>query len=215
MKSSEYDVIVIGCGVAGAAVAYGLSGKHQKVLVLDAPTTTNRASRANVGLIWCQSKFLHLPEYARWGFISSSLYPELTRELEEVSGIKIPVNYQGGLIPVLSEEEYQAKYDYIEKLRVALGEYDGSMISRAELEKLLPNIAWGEEVCGAAWCANDGVIDPLTLLSCLVSGDGWLDLFAMSFSQRCCIMPVSILCKSFFHQAYFFPLWDKKLMEFS
>ena len=46
--------------------------------VLDAPTDTNKASRTNVGLIWCQSKFLHLPDYAKWGFVSSRLYPALT-----------------------------------------------------------------------------------------------------------------------------------------
>lgn len=33
------------------------------------------------------------------------------------------MNYTGGIIPVLSEEDYQKRGDYIEKLREALGEY--------------------------------------------------------------------------------------------
>ena len=77
--------------------------------VLDAPTDTNKASRTNVGLIWCQSKFLHLPDYAKWGFVSSRLYPALTKELEEISGHAIPVNYTGGIIPGLSEEDYELR----------------------------------------------------------------------------------------------------------
>ena len=164
MSTTEQDIIIVGGGISGAALAYGLSGKGRKVTVLDAPTDTNKASRTNVGLIGSQSKFLHLPEYAKWGFVSSRLYPALTKELEEISGHAIPVNYTGGIIPVLSEEDYQKRGDYIEKLREALGEYKGNMIDRTELEKKLPKIGWGPEVCGAAWCEEDGVVDPLSLL---------------------------------------------------
>lgn len=163
-KTTEHDVIVVGGGMAGCAAAYGLALTGRKVTVLDAPTETNKASRTNVGLIWCQSKFLHLPDYARWGFVSSRLYPDLVRELEKHSGRNIPVNFTGGIIPVLSEADYQARGEYIEKLRTALGEYRGCMIDRPALEKKLPKIGWGPEVCGAAWCEEDGVIDPLALL---------------------------------------------------
>lgn len=108
--------------------------------------------------------FLHLPEYARWGFMSSRLFPELVRELEEISGLHVPVNFTGGLIPVLGAEDFQKRADYIVKLREALGEYRGAVIERGELEKKLPKIPFGPEVCGAAWCEEDGVIDPLALL---------------------------------------------------
>lgn len=163
-KSGERDVVIVGGGISGAALAFGLAGKGCKVTVLDAPTRTNMASRTNVGLIWCQSKFLHLPEYARWGFMSSRLFPELVRELEEISGLHVPVNFTGGLIPVLGAEDFQKRADYIVKLREALGEYRGAVIERGELEKKLPKIPFGPEVCGAAWCEEDGVIDPLALL---------------------------------------------------
>ncbi len=167
MQATESDVLVVGGGVSGCALAYGLSGRGLKITVLDAPTQTNMASRTNVGLIWCQSKFLHLPDYARWGFLSSSLFPALTRELEEITGEHIDVNYTGGIIPTLSAEDYDKRGDYIDKLRVALGEYPGCMIDRTELEKKLPGIQWGPEVCGAAWCEADGLIDPLGLLRVL------------------------------------------------
>lgn len=164
MATYTQDILIVGGGITGVALAYGLAGSGRRVTVLDRQTPTNRASRSNVGLIWVQSKFLHLPDYARWGFLSSRAYPELVAELEEVSGLRIPVQFRGGLIPVLSEEEYQQRGDYIVKLREALGEYRGGMIDRAELDALLPGIRFGREVTGAAWCEEDGVIDPLALL---------------------------------------------------
>ena len=69
-KPTEQDVIVAGGGICGVALAYGLAHKGHKVTIVDAPTETNKASRTNVGLIWGQSKFLHMPDYAKWGFIS-------------------------------------------------------------------------------------------------------------------------------------------------
>lgn len=161
---STYDIIIVGGGITGAALAYGLSGAGRRVAVLDELTPANMASRTNVGLIWCQSKFLHLPDYARWGFLSSRLFPELVDELQRLTGMHIPVNFTGGLIPCLGEEGYAKRGDYIDKLREALGTYRGHMIDRAELETKLPRIAFGPEVVGAAWCEEDGVIEPLTLL---------------------------------------------------
>lgn len=163
MSKMEHDIIIVGGGICGVALAYGLSGEGRKITVLDTPTEVNKATRTNVGLIWCQSKFLHLPDYAKWAFISARLFPELTRELEETSGLPIKAGYTGGIIPVLGEEDFKKRGDYILKLREALGEYKGNMIDRTELEKKLPRIGWGPEVCGAAWCEEDGVIDPLAL----------------------------------------------------
>ncbi len=55
-SQKEYDIIIAGGGISGAAVAYGLISKNSrlKIAVLDAPTEINRASRTNVGLVWCQ-----------------------------------------------------------------------------------------------------------------------------------------------------------------
>lgn len=163
-RVTEHDIIIVGGGISGTALAYGLAGKKHRVAVLDGLTPADNASFSNCGLIWCQSKFLHLPHYARWAFISASLFPDLVRELTEVSGVAVPVSYKGGLIPVLGEEEYERRRVYIEGLREALGEYNGCMIDRAALEKKLPKIGFGPKVVGAAWCENDGLVDPIALV---------------------------------------------------
>lgn len=186
----EQDFLVVGGGVTGAALAYGLAGPGRKVTVLDAPTATDMSSRANVGLIWCQSKFLHLPRYAQWGFASSRLFPAFLQELEEVSGQAVPARHEGGLIPVMNEAEYDKRHKYIENLRAALGEYRGGMLSRSELEAKLPGVAWGREVCGAAWCEEDGLVDALALLRALRAA---LPKVGVRYTQglACAIAPLS------------------------
>ncbi len=165
-KNNEYDIIFVGGGISSLAIAYGLCKKDEKlkIAIFDSPTEVNKASRTNVGLIWCQSKFLHKPEYAKWGFISANLFPKVLKDVQEVSGVHVPVNFTGGLIPVLGEEEYNKRGSYIEELKVALGGYPGSMLSRGELEQKLPKIKFGDAVTGAAWCEEDGFVEPLLLM---------------------------------------------------
>ena len=60
------DVIVIGGGLVGAALAYGLSREGQAVTLLDEGDNAFRASRGNFGLVWVQGKGSRSPAYARW-----------------------------------------------------------------------------------------------------------------------------------------------------
>ncbi len=61
---TNYVAIVIGGGVIGSAVAYGLTRRKPIVLVLDGDNEAPRASHANFGLVWVQGKGLGRPEYA-------------------------------------------------------------------------------------------------------------------------------------------------------
>ncbi len=166
-KTREYDILIIGGGVTGAALAYGLSSSGQRVALIDALAPAHMASRTNVGMVWCQSKFAHLPEYAKWGFMSARLFPQLLEEVEACSGIKIASSFLGGVIPCVGEEEYTKRGAYLDTLRDALGEYRGEMIERTALERLVPHVPFGPKVVGAAWCEEDGLIDPLAFLRAL------------------------------------------------
>ena len=60
------DVVVIGGGLVGSAVAYGLAREGAHVTVLDEDDGGLRASRGNFGLVWIQGKGYGLSPYARW-----------------------------------------------------------------------------------------------------------------------------------------------------
>ena len=65
-RREEPDVAVVGGGVVGASIAWGLARKGTRVAVLDEGDTAFRASRGNFALVWVQSKGLGMAEYAAW-----------------------------------------------------------------------------------------------------------------------------------------------------
>lgn len=165
------DILVIGGGVTGAAIAYGLRRRGRDVTMLDAVPGAwgvDKASRANMGLIWCQSKFLHMPDYARWAFTASEQYAGLVDNVEEDSGINVRYRPCGGIIACLGEEEYTRKETYLDDLRrVVNPEYPAEMMRLDDMRRKLPRVSFGSEVVGGVWCDRDGFIDPLRLLYAL------------------------------------------------
>jgi len=170
-RVEEFEVAIIGGGVTGAAVGYGLAKNNKKVAVLDASSPVDRASRSNMGLIWCQSKALGNKGYADFGFLSSDLFEGLAKQLQEVSDIDIEYRGVGGIIPCLGGDEFDSRKTYIEKLTEEHGgSYPAEMISRQALERKLPRIRFGDEVTGATWCEKDGYLNPLNLVFALRKG---------------------------------------------
>ena len=67
MMESSLDsakCLVIGAGLLGASIAYGLARIGTDTLLLDEGDSALRATRGNFGLVWVQNKGAKLPEYA-------------------------------------------------------------------------------------------------------------------------------------------------------
>ena len=88
-RFSSYDAIVVGGGLVGSALAYGLRRELARVAVLDEGDVAYRASRGNFGLVWVQSKGMGLPRYGVWTLTSASLWPTLAAELLDKTGIDV------------------------------------------------------------------------------------------------------------------------------
>ena len=91
-----YDAIVIGGGLVGAAIAYGLARARLRVALLDEGDVAFRASRGNFGLVWVQSKGDGAPYYQRWTRRSADEWPTLAAELEAKTGIPVGHERSGG-----------------------------------------------------------------------------------------------------------------------
>ena len=66
MKSKPYGIVVVGGGLVGAAIAYGLAAGAKRVAMLAEGDRALRAARGNFGLIWVQGKGVDFPPYAVW-----------------------------------------------------------------------------------------------------------------------------------------------------
>lgn len=166
---SRCEYAVIGGGVVGMAIAYGLARRGKSVLVFDEGDVAYRASRGNFGLVWIQGKGADNPAYARWSRHSAALWPGFAEELRAVTGVGVELSQPGGLDFCLDDAEAQSKIARLETLRNALGgDYPFEYLGHNALKELVPGI--GPQVAGATWFPEDGHVNPLYLLRALYAG---------------------------------------------
>lgn len=89
------DTLVVGGGVVGMSIAYGLARTGDAVCVLDGSDDAFRASRGNFGLIWVQNKGLGCPAYARWTMQAARTWQSLATELQELTGVDVELRQPG------------------------------------------------------------------------------------------------------------------------
>lgn len=161
------DVVVVGGGLVGSALAYGLLRQGLSVAVIDGGDDALRASRGNFGLVWVQGKGYGLADYARWSFGSARLWPGLRDALREEAGIDVELMQPGGLHLCLTEEEMQRRANVLEWLRSEVNDpdYQYAVLSADEARQHLPGL--GPEVAGATYSPMDGHCNPLKLLRAL------------------------------------------------
>ena len=164
MRSDGYDVVVIGAGLVGAALACGLARAGRRVAVLDEEDATHRASRGNFGLVWVQGKGVGRPEYAQWSRAASERWFDLEEVLLEDGGISPHYRRPGGVVPALSDEELAGLDATLAGLARAVGStgYEYEILDASGVRALLP--ACGPEVVGGAYTPYDGHANPLKLM---------------------------------------------------
>ena len=162
-----YDAIVVGGGMAGSALAYGLARRKLSVALVDEGDVSFRASRGNFGLVWLQSKGPNNPRYAAWSRQSVDLWPEFAEELEGLTGIDIAYVKPGGFHLCFDEQGLAARKAMMEGLHASAG-LPYEMLDNKALAERLPGL--GGEVAGGSFCPYDGHLNPLALLHALHAG---------------------------------------------
>ena len=163
------DIVVIGGGTVGAAIAYGLAVRGERTLLLDGGDGDFRAARANFGLVWLQGKGLGMPAYQALTRQSVSAWRGFADGLEAQSGTSLCYEQNGGLAFCLGADAFDKRRATLQRLHNQWdgGEPDWEMLDRPALARLLPRVALGPEVAGASFGRLDGHANPLRLLSAL------------------------------------------------
>lgn len=168
----QADVIVIGGGMVGAAIGYGLARRGAATLILDEGDDAVRTARGNFGLVWTQSKGLGLQRYQDWSRESAELWTDFSTEIESETGVYTGHEQNGGLMLCLDEEEVAQSQKLIGDMQAQAGNlpYEAEVIGRSDVEAMIPGVAFGPELVGASYCRHDGHANPLRLLRGMHAG---------------------------------------------
>lgn len=163
---TEYDVAVVGGGVVGLSVAYGLAGRGLSITLLDEGDVAFRASRGNFALVWVQGKGVDLPDYARWTLRSARAWRGFAEDLAAETGIDVALEQNGGLTACLHERERDERSRDLRRLHNAAPDCaEVETLDHAGLRELLPEV--GPDVVGGTFCRHDGHVNALRLFRAL------------------------------------------------
>ena len=153
------DVVVIGAGAVGCAIARELSKYEVNVIVVDKNEDVGGdASKSN-------SAIIHTGYDASPGTLESQLvvaanpmYDSITRDLD------VPFRRIGALLPAITQEQYE-KLPEIKEKAFRNHVYDVEFKTGAEMLEMEPNL--NPEVKGGLYIPRESIIDPFILVQAL------------------------------------------------
>ena len=148
----KYDVVIIGCGVVGAATAYQLARYHLNVAVLEAQNdVANGTTKANSAII-----------HAGYDPEPGTLMAELNVQGNQMTGeicqkLNVPFARVGSFVLAFTEAD-QALLETLYQRGSANGVPDLELLTGDEARALEP--ALSKAVCGALYAPSAGIINP-------------------------------------------------------
>jgi glycine/D-amino acid oxidase-like deaminating enzyme len=169
MTQDRFDVAIVGGGLVGASLAWGMRSLGARLALVDAGDA-HAASRGTFGLVWVQGKGAGSPAYVNWTVASARAWPVFAAELRAEAGLDVALEQTGGLHACLSREAMDARAAHLDALFAQGGveRYDVRMRTRDELRDALPGL--GPDVAGGSFGSLDGHCNPLRLLAALHAG---------------------------------------------
>ena len=161
------DVVVVGGGLVGLAIAYGLLQQKLRVTVCDEGDRAFRASRGNFGLVWVQGKGVNSPPYARLTSHSARRWPDYAQRLLHHSGIDSSHVGRGGLSLCLDDDELAQKSAAMAALKSHTPEFTYEVLDAAGVRRFLPDAS--PRIAGGIFSPQDGHVDPLRTLHALLT----------------------------------------------
>lgn len=147
------DVIIVGGGIIGSAIAYYLAKKGTSVIVLESSDHIgNGGSSRNGGGVRQSGRDPRELPLVMYGI--QNLWPGLSEELE------VDCEYhQDGNLRLGKTEKHREILEGLTERAVKVG-LDVRMIDGDEVRKINPHLS--DEVTCASWCPTDGHANPLT-----------------------------------------------------
>ena len=155
----DYDVIIIGAGVTGCAVARELSRYRLRIAVLDKNWDIGEGtSKANSGIVHAGFDAMPGSLKAKLNVAGSQMMPSLAKALG------IPFMQNGSLVVALSKDD-RLHLDELFERGLKNGVKGLRILSRNEALEMEPNLS--DKTAGALFAPTGGIICPFRLTSAM------------------------------------------------
>ncbi len=150
-----YDVVIIGAGVVGSAIARELSAYERKIAVLErASDVCEGASKANSGIVHAGYDAMPGTLKAKLNVLGNAKMETLSRELD------FPFRRNGSMVLMFEEEDRPALEELYDR-GIANGVKDLQILTPEEIRKKEPGVT--EQVAGALYAPTGGIVCPFGL----------------------------------------------------
>lgn len=159
-------IAIIGCGVVGATIAYELSLIPQlDITVIEKNSFASGATGAALGIL--MGAISGKTKGRAWRLRENSLkrYQSLIPELESQTGMSIPVNYDG-IVKLLFTEDKLEKWQNLQQIRTSQG-WNLELWDKEPLKQKCPQLNY-DNLIGAVYSPQDTQIHPAILTEALV-----------------------------------------------
>ena len=160
MQNNKADVLIIGGGVIGASIAFYLTRRKVRVILVEKNGLASGTSGACDGLVLVQSKKTGV--HLRLAMDSKKRFELLQDQLPAA----IEYKNTGGLVVIETEAELKAMRLYVEEnQKIGL---DVSLLDARQARDLEPHLS--DHVIGAAYSPLDSQVNPIALTHGLALG---------------------------------------------
>ncbi|MBH8565245.1 FAD-binding oxidoreductase [Nostoc sp. CENA67] len=159
-------VVIIGCGVVGAAIAYELSlVQGLTITVIDRQPPAQASTGAALGVL--MGVISHKIKGKAWQMRQTSIqrYETLIPELEALTNRQIPFNRQG-ILSLCGAEDDLSAWENLVAIRHSQG-WRLEIWDTAKLKEICPQVNQ-EKITGAVYSPQDRQLDPTALTLALV-----------------------------------------------
>jgi glycine oxidase len=153
------DVVVVGAGVQGCAVAWKLARAGRSVLVLERAIPGAEASSAAGGILSPGVEALEPGPFYALGRASLARYPSFIEALERESGLA--VGHRGGGTLEVAFDDDHARLLAGRAAKIQSAGLPVTVLDDTEVRRLEPGLS--PEARGALWFEDEGSLDPRAL----------------------------------------------------
>ncbi|MDV7764872.1 glycine oxidase ThiO [Peribacillus simplex] len=157
--NSIYDAIIVGGGVIGGSIAFQLAKRGKKVLLLEKDRLASKASSAAAGMLGAQAELDADNPLFTLASRSRGMFPALSKELKDISGIDIEL-VNKGMFKVALTDDQVAELKKMIKVQQDAG-LEAEWLSTAEIRKTEPLLS--DEIKGGMFIPGDGQVSATRL----------------------------------------------------